>query len=111
MQSLQEHQKWVRPRCNLETDNIVLIKDKECVQNKKNKWQLARVEKPYPKTVGYTRKIKLAIGDPTQDDKGRRTRPPSFLKRPVQKLAMVLLVLSEDNSNRGVSTGELTESR
>ena len=40
LHSLQERQKWVRPRRNLEVGDVVIIKDNDAPRNQ---WQLARV--------------------------------------------------------------------
>ena len=58
-------------------------------------WQIARVDEAYCDTDGYVRKARLAVGDGTLDDRGRRVKHISYLKRPVQKL--VLLVPSDEN--------------
>ena len=64
------------------------------------------MEEAYGDPDGYVRKVKLAVGDASLDDKGRRVKHISYLERPVQKL--VLLVPSDDgeDSNRGVPTKE-----
>ena len=69
-------------------------------------WQIARVEKAYGDPDGYVRKAKLAVGDASLDDKGRKVKHISYLERPVQKL--VLLVPSNDveDLDRGVPTKE-----
>lgn len=50
--------------------------------------------------------VKLAVGDATLDDKGRRVKHISYLEQPVQKL--VLLVPSNDveDSDREVPSKE-----
>ena len=72
----------------------------------RNMWQIARVEEAYSDPDGYVRKVTLAVGDATLDDKGPRVKHISYLERPVQKL--VLLVPSNDaeDLNRGVPTKE-----
>ena len=61
LQSLQARQKWIRPRKNLQVEDVVIV-----------------------------RKVKLAMADSTLDDKGRRKRPIAYLERPVQKLVLLL---------------------
>ena len=61
LQSLQARQKWIRPRKNLQVEDVVIV-----------------------------RKVKLAMADSTLDDKGRRKRPIVYLDRPVQKLVLLL---------------------
>ena len=58
-------------------------------------WQIACVGEAYCDPDGYVRKAKLAVGDGTLDDKGRRVKHISYLERPVQKL--VLLVPRDEN--------------
>ena len=69
-------------------------------------WQIARVEEAYGDPDGYVRKVKLAVGDATLDDKGRRVKHISYLKRPVQKLLLLISSNDPEDSNRGVPTKE-----
>lgn len=103
LHTLQLRQKWMRPRRNLQQGDVVIISNDNLPRNM---WQIARVEEAYGDPDGYVRKAKLAVGDATLDDKGRRVKHISYLERPVQKL--VLLVPSNDgeDSDRGVPTKE-----
>ena len=103
LHTLQLRQKWMHPRRNLQQGDVVIISNDNLPRNR---WQIARVEEVYGDPDGYVRKVKLAVGDATLDDKGRRVKHISYLERPVQKL--VLLVPSSDleDSNRGVPTKE-----
>ena len=104
LHTLQLRQKWMRPRRNLQQGDVVIISNDNLPRNM---WQIARVEEAYGDPDGYVRKAKLAVGDATLDDKGRRVKHISYLERPVQKL--VLLVPSNDveDSDRGVPTKEI----
>lgn len=61
----------------------------------RQKW----VEETYPSDDGLVRKVKLAVGDSTLDNKGRRKRPISYIDRPVHKL--VLLLSNEEFQDQG----------
>ena len=89
--SLQERQKWTRPRRNLRVGNVVMIKDTNLPRNA---WQPARVATVHPSTDGQVRKVQVALADACLDKKGRRSGPMRYLERPVQKL--VLLVPSPE---------------
>jgi hypothetical protein len=87
MLTLQERQKWNKPRRNSKVGDIVLIKtDGEA---SRNQWQIAKVVEVYESADGYVRSVKLLVADGTLDDKGRRTKPSRFLERPVQKLVVL----------------------
>ena len=89
--SLQERQKWTRPRRNLRVGDVVMIKDTNLPRNE---WQPARVATVYPSTDGQVRKVQVALADACLDKRGRRSGPTRYLERPVQKL--VLLVPSPE---------------
>ena len=101
LQSLQARQKWIRPRKNLQVEDVVIVKDADMLRNR---WKLARVAETYPEDDGLVRKVKLAMADSILDDKGRRKRPIVFLDRPVQKL--VLLLSSDEFEDREVPDEE-----
>ena len=65
-QSLQVRQKWIRPRKNLQVEDVVIVKDADMPRNR---WKLARVAETYPEDDGLVRKVKLAMADSTLDDK------------------------------------------
>lgn len=98
LHALQERQKWVRPRRNLQIGDVVIIKDDNAPRNK---WQLARVTEAQKDKDGLVRKVHLAVGDRYLSSNGKRTRPVSFLERPIHKL--VLLVPSTRNIEDRVS--------
>ena len=101
LQSLQERQKWIRPRRNLEVDDIVIVKDDNIPRNQ---WQLARVAEVHKDEDGLVRKVNLAIGDPFLSNEGKRVRQMSFLQRPIQKL--VLLLPHKMNGRPGIPDEE-----
>ena len=55
LHSLQERQKWTRPRRNLEIDDIVIIKDENVPRNH---WKLARVAEVIRDDDGLVRRVK-----------------------------------------------------
>lgn len=85
--SLQERQKWIRPRRDLRVSDIVIIKEETLPRNK---WQLARISAVFPSSDGRVRKVQVALADSCLDEKGKRTASPRFLERPVQKLVLLL---------------------
>ena len=93
--SLQQRQKWIRPRRNLTVGDVVLVKDDNLPRNS---WQLSRVAEVYPSSDGHVRKVKVATADGTLDKTGRRPGPVRYLERPVQKL--VLLLPAEKNNEQ-----------
>ncbi|XP_064635230.1 uncharacterized protein LOC135492608 [Lineus longissimus] len=72
---LQERQKWLFPRRNLQTDDIVIIADEA---SPRNSWPLAKVLETFPDRRGFVRKVRV------------RTRTGSVLERPVPKLCLLL---------------------
>ena len=92
--SLQERQKWNRPRRNVQKGDIVLLKDDPA---SRNQWRTARVEKVCTDEDGLVRKVTVVVGDPSLNEKGERIRSEAVLERPVQKL--IVLLKAEDNDS------------
>ena len=87
LQNLQLCQKWTKSQPNLETDDIVIVRDDDLPHCQ---WQLGRVVETYPSRDGLVRSVKLLIGTKALDKKGKPLRSQSFLKRPVHKLVLLL---------------------
>ena len=87
--SLQERQKWTRPRRNLNVGDVVMVKD---LNLSRNAWQLARVATVYPSKDGHVRKVQVALADSCLDKNGKRSGPLRYLERPVQKLVLLMAV-------------------
>ena len=88
LSSLQMRQKWTKLHRDIQKGDVVLLKDENLARNC---WALCRVEETYPSGVdGKVRKVKLRIGDPSLDKKGKRVQPESYLDRPVQKVVLLL---------------------
>ncbi|XP_072040573.1 uncharacterized protein [Amphiura filiformis] len=87
LQTLQSRPKWVKPKRDLQTGDIVIIKDEAVLRNR---WQLGRVAEVYPGEDGHVRKVKLAIGNKALNSKGKRSLPQSYLERPIHKLVLLL---------------------
>ena len=81
MLALQEHQKWNRPRRNSTVGDIVLIRGDGKVS--RNHWQLAKVVEVNESADGYVRLVKLLVAGGTLHNKGKHTKPASFLDHPV----------------------------
>ena len=87
LQNLQVRQKWTKSQPNLETDDIVIVRDDDLPRCQ---WRLGRVVETYPSRDGLVRSVKLLIGTKALDKKGKPLRSQSFLKRPVHKLVLLL---------------------
>lgn len=57
--SLQEQQKWTRPRKNLKVDDVVILKDND---TPRNQWKVCRVAEALPDEDGLVREVRLEIG-------------------------------------------------
>jgi hypothetical protein len=57
--SLQERQKWNKPRRNIQVGDIVLLKDQSIAPNH---WKTARVEEADQDEDGLVRKVKVVVG-------------------------------------------------
>lgn len=92
LMSLQERQKWSKMRRNVQKGDIVLLKDDTAARNN---WKSARVEEAYVDEDGLVRNVKVVVGDAHLNKKGERQRNASVLKRPIQKIVVILK--SEEN--------------
>ena len=96
LQSLQQRQKWGKPRRNLKVGNIVIIKDANLPRNC---WRLGRVSTTFQDEDGYVRTVELSVGYPSLDFQGKRTTALKTMQRPIHKL--VLLVANDNNEDQG----------
>jgi hypothetical protein len=87
----QIRQKWQKPYPNLQVGDIVLVVDE---QLPRCQWRLGRIVQVYPSHDSLVRKVKLILGDPGLSKRGIRTKNPTYLERPIQKL-----ILLWENSN------------
>lgn len=87
VQSLQVRNKWIKPKRDIQIDDIVIVKDDNVPRNN---WKLARVVEAYKEEDGHVRKVKLMMADPYLDDKGRRTKTPTYLERPIHSLVYMM---------------------
>ena len=85
--SLQERNKWTRPRRNLNVGDIVMVAD---INAHRGTWPLARISNVYPSKDGQVRKVQVALADGHLDKKGRRLDPVQYLDTPVQKLVLLM---------------------
>ena len=107
--SLQERQKWTKPRKNLQVNDVVIVKEDDVPRNQ---WRVCRVIEALLDENGLVRKVKLEVGNRNLASKGKRSRPLSTLERPIHKL--VLLMSAEDekrqgNPHRGAIAKEIQE--
>ncbi|XP_053398192.1 uncharacterized protein LOC128546018 [Mercenaria mercenaria] len=86
LHNLQIRPKWVSARRNLCVGDIVMITDENLPRGE---WRLGRVSEVFPSNDGLVRKVKVLVGEPALDDKGKRKRDFSFLERPVHKLVLL----------------------
>ena len=89
--SLQERQKWTKPRKNLQVNDVVIIKEDDVPRNQ---WRVCRVVEALPDEDGLVRKVKLEVGNWNLATSGKRSQPLATLERPIHKL--VLLMSAED---------------
>ena len=66
--SLQQRQRWTKPRRNRCVGDVVIIKDED---EPRNKWQLARVTQTFQRADGHVRKVKVAVADRELDNSGK----------------------------------------
>ena len=86
LSTLQQRQKWTKPRRNMRVGDIVLIKEDNIPRNL---WRKARIEEVYKDDDDLVRKVKLMVADPSLDRYGKRVRVTSTLERPIQKLVLL----------------------
>ena len=84
--TLQQRQKWNKPRRNMRTGDIVLIKEDNVPRNL---WRKACVEEAHTDDDGLVRKVKVTVADPSLDRQGKRVRVSSTLERPIHKLILL----------------------
>ena len=84
---LQSRQKWNRPHRNISVGDVVILKEGE---EPRNKWPLAKVVQVYPSDDGYVRKVRVLKADGRLDNRGRRSKAPTYLNRPIHKLVLLL---------------------
>lgn len=81
LMAIATRQKWHKPKRNLKTDDIVIIKDNNLPRNQ---WQLGRVIETVQDSDGLVRRVKLQLGKCINDSK------PTVIERPVHKLVVLL---------------------
>ena len=96
--TLNSRQKWTASRRNLQTGDIVIVKDEHL---HRNHWPLARITKTYPGEDGHVRHVEIVLGTSSLDRKGRRTTATSKLERPVHKLVLLKEVEETRESQSG----------
>ncbi|XP_031755219.1 uncharacterized protein LOC116409808 [Xenopus tropicalis] len=82
LSTLQVRRKWQSDRPNINTGDLVLLKDQ---QTKRNEWPMGRVTKTFPDKDGKVRKVEIKIA---------RDGSSTLFFRPVTEL--ILLLQSED---------------
>lgn len=91
--SLQVRQKWNYQQPNVGVGDIVLLKEDGFGRGQ---WRLARVVEVFPSQDQLIRKVKILMGNPCLNEKGKSNGKPVFLERPINKL--LLLVKQEVTS-------------
>ena len=82
LHSLQPRQKWTTQKRNLQTDDVVLLKDDDLWASRRNRWHLGRVAEVFPDKKGTVRQVNVKV---CNDDEEVIT-----LKRPIAKLVLLL---------------------
>ena len=101
LMTLQERQKWNKPRRNIEVGDIVLLKDDTTARNN---WRTARVKETRQDEDGLVRNVKVVVADACLNNKGQRIRNQSVLERPIQK---IILLLKAENCDEDSPSGSL----
>ncbi|XP_060574183.1 uncharacterized protein LOC132731902 [Ruditapes philippinarum] len=86
LHNLQERAKWIPARRNLCVGDVVMIMDENLPRGQ---WRLGMVSEVFPSNDDLVRKVKVQVGEPGLDNKGKRIRDMSFLERPVHKLILL----------------------
>jgi hypothetical protein len=94
LQTLQSRQKWQTTKRNVQIGDVVMLHEDD---KARCDWRLARVEEVTKAEDGLVRKVKILVGQPRLDNKGKRTSKALVLERPVHKLTV--LVETPDNQN------------
>ena len=87
LQSLQTRQKCARVSRNVKVYDVVIVKDEGLPRNQ---WRLACVVETYSSDDALVRKVKLLVADSSLDRRGKRSKPPAYLDRPVHKLVLLV---------------------
>ena len=98
LHQLQHRQKWVTRKRNLQVGDVVILAEED---TPRNSWKLARVEIVYPGPDELVRKVQLRLADTNMNCKGERTKPASYIDRPIHKLVL-LHPAPEDESNNNM---------
>lgn len=80
-------QRWHSPRRNVETGDVVILKEEGIPRNE---WKLGRVTEVYTDKDGLVRKASVQIGNKSLNQKGQRVNNTSILERPIHKLVVLL---------------------
>ena len=83
LQTLQERQKWLLKKKNIDVDDVVLISDETMPPSK---WPLAKVIKVFKGPDGLVRVVELKVGS-------------TVLKRPIHKLILLNTLNNEEDNN------------
>ncbi|XP_051802834.1 uncharacterized protein LOC127533562 [Acanthochromis polyacanthus] len=86
LMNLAIRQKWLKPRRNFKTDDIVIIKDDNLPRSQ---WLLGRVVEAIQGSDGVVRKVKIQTGEHKLKTQGHSSKP-SIIERPIQKLVLLL---------------------
>ncbi|KAI7794630.1 hypothetical protein IRJ41_016937, partial [Triplophysa rosa] len=72
-------QKWGASKRNLESGDIVMIKDDNLPRNE---WRIGKVEEVVSGIDGLVRRAKIRLGDSKLNSRGKRINEPTVLERP-----------------------------
>lgn len=87
---LTQRQKWTKKSENVKVGDVVILKDDDLPRNV---WKVGIVETTEKGVDGMVRNVSLRVGNRRLDTKGRPMVPATLLKRPVQKV--IVLVAAE----------------
>ena len=92
LQLLQSRQKWTKKQRNLQTDDVVLLKEEGAGRGH---WPMARVVEAHHSKDGLVRSVSLRVKDSIL----KRLTEPMWTKRWITKIKM--LIGSEESWERG----------
>ena len=87
LDSINKRQKWSSERRNISVGDLVLLCDENAARSE---WRLARVVECFMSKDGLVRSVKIQLASNELDRQGKRTKEPTFLTRPIQKLILLI---------------------
>ena len=84
LSQLQSRNKWVKKHRDIQTGDIVIVNEGDCVRND---WKLATVTECILSNDGHARSVKLLLGNP---DYPKQSDKRQYLTRPITKIIVLV---------------------